>query len=254
MTHECNIEDLHINIETSYEQNQDCHYDFNSGNEAISEITNSINSQHSYQNKTDNIMQEIPTLEIAYLSNVHSECDPDMSIVLNPHTLTWDEFLTLFYRTGNAFNVVGTNQVGSAISFLNQTYENSTSKSVKFNLAQQVRVAWAAKCKTAIYNISPKDNILLNKETFGIRSLINSSYSVSVTLEQAITSLLDNGVIELGDSTTAASVRFIVQYKYVFTPLNICILINFAFITDIPYYKNTNICDDSSPHETNDTI
>lgn len=255
MTDECRVEHLPINIETSCVTKQECDLDVNSACDIISEIENPIiysqnNYQNNYQNKYNDTIQQRPTLEIAYLSNVRSDYEPDMSIVLNPHTLTWQDFLTLFYSTGNAFNITTTNQSLASISFLNQTYESTTSESLKFNIAQQVRIAWAAKYKTTIDNISPKNNILLNKETFGIRSLINSSYSVSVTLEQAITTLLDNGEIALGDSTTTASVRFVVQYKYFFRPLNTCILVNFVFITDIPHYKNTNICDDVS--EIND--
>jgi hypothetical protein len=245
MTDECHVEPLSINTR-EHTQNDDC--EEKSAYDTISEIESSvIYSQNNYQDTSSDIIQQMPTLEIAYLSNVRSECEPDMSIVLNPHTLSWDDFLTLFYITGNAFNVTSTDQVSlaSSISFLNQTYENYAGKSLKFNLAQQVRIAWAAKCETTIENISPKNNILLNKETFGIRSLINSSYAVSVTLEEAITTLLDSGEIERldDDSTTAASVRFVVQYKYFFRPLNTCVLVNFVFITNIPHYKNTNIGD-----------
>jgi hypothetical protein len=151
------------------------------------------------------------------------------------------------------FSVNPTNQLACAISFLNQTYENTTSEKLRFNLAQQVRIAWATKCETTVDNISPKINILLNKETFGVRSLINSSSAVSLTLDQAISTLLANGEIAPGDSTDKASVRFVVQYKYCFKPLNICVLVNFVFITDIPCYKNTNFCDGWCPPYSNDT-
>ena len=194
----------------------------------------------------------MPTLDIAYLSNMRTECEPDLSIVLNPTTLTWCDFLTLFYRANNVFSVNPTNQVACAISFLTQTYENTTSESLRFNLAQQVRIAWATKCETTVDNISPKTNILLNKETFGIRSLLNASSAVSLTLDQAIETLLSNGEIAPGDSTTSASVRFVVQYKYCFKPLNICVLVNFVFVTSIPCYKNTNFCDNWCPPYSND--
>lgn len=215
-------------------------------------INNPFSSQSSYQNTCNKSVQQSPTIDIAFLSNVRSECDSDLSIILNPATLSWCDFLTLFYRANNVFSVNPTNESACAISFLNQTYENTTSETLRFNLAQQVRIAWATKCETTVDNIPPKTNILLNKETFGIRSLMNASSSVSLTLDQAISTLLANGEIAPGDSTTSASVRFVVQYKYCFKPLNVCVIINFPFITSIPCYKNTNFCDNWCPPYSND--
>jgi hypothetical protein len=244
MTDECPI-NIEPPCDPPCELEQDCDYDGTSDYEVNSEFETSVYSQISYQNEINVTVQQIPTIEIAYLSNVRSDCPADASVSLNPHILTWYEFVSLFYRSNHAFNVNSTtNQVASSISFLNRTYETTTGESLKFNLAQEVRTAWATKCKNTIDNISPKNNILLNKETFGIRSLKNASYLVSLTLEQAITTLLANGDIAPSDSSSSASVRFVVQYKYCFRPLNTCVLANFVFITDIPCYNNTNLPDD----------
>jgi len=256
MTDKCPPVRLPIHIETSCGPScapkHDCGCNTKSSCETICSIETPFSSQNSYQNRCDDTIQQRPTIQIAYLSNVSSQCEPDLSITLNPHNLSWCDFLTLFYRANNVFSVNPTNQLSCSISFLNQTYENTTSESLKFNLAQQVRIAWATKCETTVDNISPKINILLNKETFGVRSLINSSSAVSLTLDQAISTLLANGEIAPGDSTDKASVRFVVQYKYCFKPLNICVLVNFAFVTDIPCYKNTNFCDNWCPPYSND--
>jgi len=247
---------LPIHIETSCVPScvpkHDCHCESKKNCNTDCAINTPFSSQSGYQNKCEKKIKQLPSIQIAYLSNVRTECEPDISIVLNPTKLTWCDFLILFYRANNVFSVNPINENLCAISFLNQTYENTTSESLKFNLAQQVRTAWATKCETTVNNIPPKTNILLNKDTFGIRSLINASSSISLTLDEAIETLLSNGEIAPGDSTTSASVNFVVQYKYCFKPLNICVLVNFIFMTHIPCYKNTSFCDDWCPPYSND--
>jgi hypothetical protein len=209
-------------------------------------------SQNTFQNTCTDSIEQQPSIDIAYLSNVRHEKDADLSVTLNPTILSWCDFLTLFYRANNVFSVNPTNQTACAINFVSQTYENTTNKKIKFNLAQQVRIAWANKCETTIDSIPAKSNILLNKDTFSIRSLMNNSSAVSLTLDQAIQTLLANGEIGPGDSTDIASVRFVVQYKYCFKPLDTCVLVNFVFVTGIPCYKNLNFCDDWCPVYSSD--
>jgi hypothetical protein len=239
------------NIERSYipscESKYDCHPKIMSNSNTDFPINNAFSSQSNYKNKSKNTIFQTPTLEIAYLSNVRTECEADINIVLNPTTLTWCDFLTLFYNTNNVFNINPINENLYPISFLNQTYENTTSEKLKFNLAHQVRMAWASKYEISINNIPPKTNIMLNKDTFGIRSLINASLCVSLTLDQAIETLLSNGEIATGDSSNSASVNFVIQYKYYFKPLNTGVLVKFIFMTHIPCYKNINICDEWCP-------
>jgi len=246
---------LPIHVETSCGPpcglKHDCGCEIKSNCDTNCTINNPFASQSSFQNRCDNKVKQTPSIQIAYLSNVRTECEPDISISLNPSKLNWCDFLTLFYRSRNAFNINPINQNICAISF-NNRYENTTNECLRFNLAQQVRAAWATKCETTVSNIPPKINILLNKETLGVRSLINAVSSVSLTLDQAIETLLSNGDIEPGNSTTSASVNFIVQYKYCFKPLNICVLVNFIFVTHIPCYKNTNLCDEWCPPYSND--
>ncbi len=252
MADKCPLVRVPIHSESSCGSKNDCQCNMSSNCDSNCSITTTASSQNSYQNKCNDKIQQRPTLSIAYLSNNRSECEPDLNISLNPTILNWCDFLSLFYRANNVFSVNPTNQNSCAISFLNQTYENTTSEALKFNLAQQIRIAWASKCETTVDNLPAKINILLNKDTFGIRSLINTSSSVALTLDQAIETLLVNGEIAPGDSTTSASVSFVVQYKYSFKPLNASVLVNFVFITSIPCYKNTNFCDDWCPPYSND--
>lgn len=214
--------------------------------------TSILSSQSSFQNTCTDIIQQVPTIDIAFLSNSRDNCDADLSIFLNPTTLNWCDFLTLFYRANNVFSVNPANANFCAINFVNQTFTNTTSQNLKLNLAQQIRIAWATKCETTVDNLPPKINIALNKETFGVRSLLNTSSAISLTLDQAIETLLSNGEIAPGDATTSALVKFVVQYKYCFKPLGTCVVVNFSFLTNIPCYKNTNFCDDWCPPYSSD--
>ena len=252
MSDTCNPIRLPIQIETSCGSKCDCKGDNNSTSDNSCIINTVISSQSSYQNTCEESIQQVPTIDIAYLSNVRENFESSLSVVLNPTKLTWCDFLTLFYRANNVFSVNPTNQNSCAINFLNQTFSNTTSQNLKLNLAQQIRTAWATKCETTVDNIPPKTNILLNKETFGVRSLINSVSSVSLTLDQAIETLIANGEIAPADSTNSALVRFVVQYKYFFRPLNTGVVVSFIFLTNIPCYKNINFCDDWCPPYSND--
>lgn len=255
MADKCPPVRLPIHIETSCGSScgpkSECGCSIKSNCDANCTINSVTSSQNTYQNSCTSVKQ-LPSLDIAYLSNVRNDCQPDLSVTLNPTSLSWCDFLTLFYRANNVFSINPSNQTACAISFVSQTYENTTSETLKLNLAQQIRIAWATKCETLVDNIPPKTNILLNKDTFTIRSLVNSTSSTSLTLDQAIATLLSNGEIAPADNTFSAEVRFVVQYKYYFKPLNVSILVNFVFITKIPCYKNVNFCDEWCPIYSND--
>lgn len=241
---------LPIHIETSCGNRCDNTCDSKCG--TVCTINTAQSSQGSFQNTCTDIIQQVPTIDIAFLSNVRDNCDADSVISLNPITVNWCDFLALFYRANNVFSVNPSNANFCAINFATQTYTNTTSEHLSFNLAQQTRIAWANKCETTINNIPPKTNILLTKDTFSVRSLLTASSSVSLTLDNAIEALLIGGEIAPGDATTSALVKFVIQYKYCFKPLNTCVLVNFSFLTNIPCYKNTNFCDDWCPPYSSD--
>jgi len=252
MTDNCPPIRLPIHIEPSCGNRCDCKTNDDQNCKTDCTINTVLSSQSSYQNTCTDTIQQVPTIDIAFLSNVKESCNSDLSIFLNSTTLNWCDFLTLFYRANNVFSVNPANSNFCAINFANQTFTNTTSQQLRLNLAQQIRIAWATKCETTVDNLPAKTNIILNKETFGIRSLLNASSSVSLTLDQAIETLLSNGEIAPGDATTSALVKFVIQYKYCFKPLNTCVVVNFSFLTNIPCYKNTNFCDDWCPPYSND--
>ena len=204
--------------------------------------------QGTYNNECFKRVQTYPSLQIAYLSNVRNQCNSDLSIVLNPISINWCDFLLLFYpNSSGVFKISQSNSNSCTVLFNSQTYENTTNKNIKFNLGQLVKQAWSEKCETSIDNIPPNLNLLLNKDTFSVRSILQSASSSTLTLNQAFETLISNNEIVPADSNSCASVRFLVQYKYCFKPLNVCVLVNFVYITKIPCYKNTSICDDWCP-------
>ena len=222
--------------------------------EPLCVIEEQTSVQGTYNNECFKRIQTYPSLQIAYLSNVRNQCNSDLSIVLNPICINWCDFLLLFYPNATGvFNISQSNNNSCAVIFNAQTYENTTNKNIKFNLGQLVKQAWSEKCETSIDNIPPNLNLLLNKDTFSVRSILQSASSSTLTLNQAFETLISNNEIVPADSTSSATVRFVVQYKYCFKPLNVCVLVNFVYITKIPCYKNTSICDDWCPKYSKDT-
>lgn len=191
----------------------------------------------------------MPHLEIAVLSNTFCDISPDSVIQLSPIVISWCDFLTLFYNCNQTHFVVSPSNIfNQCIAFSSQQYENVYNKQTKYNLAEQVRSAWAVKCETMASNIPIKQGILLNKETFGIRSLATACSLTALSLDEAINTLLDNGEIVAGAYNTEAVVQFIVAYKYYFKPLNTCVQVNFAYLTKIPCYKNVHYHPDCPPY------
>ena len=60
-----------------------------------------------------------------------------------------------------------------------------------------------------------------------------------MSYDEAISTLLTNSSIEVGDCDTSAIVKFTIAYQYYFEQLNVCLLTNFTYVTSIPCYKNT---------------
>jgi hypothetical protein len=254
MSDQCPPLRLPIHVETSCSTKScDCKHDYNRHHHKDNcypncDINTAVSSQGTFQNNCCKEVEQTADIVIASLSNVrNNECQPDISVTLNTICLDWCDFLLLFYSANNTFNILPTASKACAINFAGQTYEDTTSQSLRLNLSQLVRQAWANKCETSINKIPSKTGILLNKETSYIRSLISANSSIALSLDQAINTLLNNGEIAAADSTSSATVVFIVEYVYYFKPLNVSVQINFVYKTKIPCYKNLNYCDNWCP-------
>ena len=250
----CSPLKLPIQIETSCAASKDhCKCDADNCQTNCQISTETLHLQGAYQNTCCNTLEQECGLTIAYLSNIrNNNCDPDVKVSLNPICIDWCDFLLLFYRSNNTFNIIPYASNLCAISFFGKTYQTTTTTDLKFNLGSIIRTAWANKCETTADHIAPKTNILLNKSISNISSLLNANSSISLSLDQAIETLLINNEIEPGDSTNSARVKFYVQYKYCFEPLNVCILVNFTYVTRIPCYKNVSFCDSWCPPYSRD--
>ena len=126
---------------------------------------------------------------------------------------------------------------------LNQTYETTQNKCVKFSLQDQIKKAWSKKNAKNESSIPPNVNILINRAGCLSKSLTSvQEYCLGLSVDEVISTLLNNNEILAGNSDTTATIKFIVSYKNYFEPLNTYVLINFAYITKIPCYKNNTDC------------
>jgi hypothetical protein len=242
---------LPIHIETScggnYCKSNDC-----STSNGCS-VDSTLSFQGTFQNNCCKNVQQVSEIVIAYLSNDrNSDCSPDAQVTLNPICLDWCDFILLFYRINNSFSILPNAANTCPISFFGRTYESTTSTDLNFSLGTLVRSAWAEKCETTADNIPPKLNIKLNRDICNINSLSDATSAITLSLDQAIETLIANGEIAPADSTQSAKVKFIIQYKYVYRPLNVSVLVNFVYYTKIPCYKNLNFCDNWCPPYSRD--
>lgn len=202
-------------------------------------------NQGPYQGKPYKRIENIPNLEIAVLSNEFCDKHPTSTITLNPIVISWCDFLTLFYGANKNFVVSTSNIFNKCIIFSAQEYEN-VSKMMRYNLAEQVKSAWAQKHETLISNIPVKKSILLNKDTFLIRGLASACSSTALSLDEAMDVLINNNHIVGGCYNTEALVQFVVSYKYYYKPLDTCVQVNFLYLTKIPFFKNSIECGENT--------
>ena len=209
------------------------------------------NDQGFFKNEAAIDLTRVPIIDLAYLSNVSdikslevNDSSADVIINLNPICLKWCDFTTLFFRApGGAFWINPANSASVALNMLSQTYETTQNKCVKFSLQDQIRKAWSKKNAKNETSIPPNVNILLNRAGFLTKSLTSvKEYCLGLSVDEVISALLNNNEILPGNSDTTATIKFIVSYKNYFEPLNTYVLINFAYITKIPCYKNNTDC------------
>jgi hypothetical protein len=212
--------------------------------------------QGYFRNTTTSNITSYPSLNLAIISNDCADKTPDVIIGLNPVYLNWNHFSTLFFKPpSGAFYISPSNINVGAISFVSQTYETTYNKNVTFNLADQVRKAWSKKFSKPEIAISPKVNIELERQCFLTKSL-GSIYGdfVGLSYDEALSALLADGSITIGDSDSSAIVKFLIGYQYYYKALDIVLLTTFTYVTSIPCYKNTYpFSDDCSCPYSNDT-
>jgi len=202
------------------------------------------NDQGIYQNLGQPGVNQIPVLDLAFLSNSCNNDDSDVVINLNPICLKWCDFTTLFFTApSGAFWINPSNGTSRLLVFQNQKYETTQNKCVSFSLVEQIKKAWSKKNAKNITTIPANVNILLNRAGFLTKSLaFIKEYVTGLSLDEAISTLLSNRNIEPGNSDTSATVSFVISYKDYFKPLNTSVLVNFTYVTKIPCYKNITDC------------
>ena len=215
------------------------------------------NDQGYFRNITSNQITNCPTFNLAALSNSPSDKNPDVSISLNTIYLSWKDFTALFFRSpSGAFYISPSNSNVNAVSFYSQTYETTYNKNVMFNLADQIRKAWSKKNNKPESAIPAKINIALDRQSFLTKSLASICGDfVGLSYDEALSSLLGNGVISIGTSEDSATIAFLVDYQYYFEPLDTTLLTTFSYVTSIPCFKNTvPFCCDCNPYSNDNKM
>jgi hypothetical protein len=201
--------------------------------------------QGYFQNVGAKKIVDIPSLDLAYLTNCENSNDVDATILLNPTFLEWCDFYLLFFRKpAGSFYINPSNATVSAIAFNDQTYETTQNKKVPFTLYDQVIKAWGKKNNKPESNIPITARIQLERQAFLTKSLASiSCYQLGLSVDEVISTLLTKRQIEPAPSPdTKATVKFTVSYRDYYCPLDISVLVIFTFITNIPCYKNIQDC------------
>lgn len=208
--------------------------------EALSGISNV--DQGFFQNISQKKIVDIPQLDLAYITNCDNNMDSDAMINLNPMYLTWNDFSILFFRNpGGAFYINPSNGYTSALAFSSQTYESTQNKKIAFSLYDQVTKAWSKKNNKSMMSLPIPCKIELERQTFLTKSISDvTCYQIGLSLDEALSTLLNKNEIQPGNSETFATVKFSISYRLYFCPLDTAITVMFTYITNVPCYKNVS--------------
>jgi hypothetical protein len=200
--------------------------------------------QGFFQNVGSKKVINIPSVDLAYITNCENNNDIDVTINLNPTYLTWCDFSLLFFRTpGGSFYINNSNATVSAIAFNDQTYETTQNKKVGFSLYDQILKAWSKKTNKPESTIPIPYRIQLERQSFLTKSLASiNCYQLGLSLDEVISTLISKKEIEPADPDSFATVKFNISYRDYFCPLDVSLLTVFTFVTNIPCYKNVTDC------------
>lgn len=208
--------------------------------------TNGIfNNDQSSLGSLEHKTHKYPVLELAFISNHHDIKDEIKSepLVLNfnPISLNWNDFVTLFFRSpSGGFNLNAANSNSRVLTFSEQTYSTVHDKNIRFNLVDQILKAWSKKTDLPESSIPTQLKIKLNRDMFLLKSLASvKGQQIGLSLDEAIATLLENKEIEKSDDVDDfANVHFTISYREYYKPLDVTLLLNFKYITNIPGYRN----------------
>lgn len=232
----------------SYHSNQSCHsshfYGLGSNSTICSKEPHGITNidQGYFNNIASKKILNIPSVDLAYMTNNEGNGNIDSTINLNPTLLTWTDFCNLFFRfPSGSFYINGANSNCAAISFSSQTYETTQNKRLSLSIYEQIIKAWSKKMNKPDSSIPIPAKIHLDRHSFLTKSLASvNNYQLALSLDEVITTLLDKKQIEPSDEDNAATIKFNISYKDYFPFLDTSVLIVFTFISSIPFYKNVS--------------
>lgn len=212
-----------------------------------------INNDQGYYKNLGVQVNNVPRIIMAFITNNKQNLDEDVIINLNTVSLTWYDFISLFYGiNGNGFTINPANSGARAISFYNQTYQTTENPSLPFVLKEQIYKAWTKKFAKPDSAISPQIAVRLNRFGFLARSLYAiKDYTIALSLDEMLSTLINDGDIQVGDFDDLAVVDVIISAKVNYEALITTALVNFTYRIHIPNYKNVN--KNPSPYYSGDS-
>ena len=204
------------------------------------------NSIETYSQIVDSSTQPY-TDAVQLLATMSNTCvldhTPLLTLDLNPYELSWCDFLAIFYKNGNGFNVSTYNTGLNVIAFNKQNYR-SANNSYRLNLLNELTKAYTSKHNILENKITGYKQIQLILEINKLQSLSSLTGSVSLSLDEALHQLTSsNQITYTGELDHSAKVTFKVYTIIHSNVLDTSIGIFFNYVTSIPCYRNVYIND-----------
>ena len=183
------------------------------------------------------------SLVVAVLSNENevNTKNTDASVELHPLELTLEKFKCLFYPNHSGyFNINHTCLKNESIVFLNQKYSSNHSDDITFSLYDLFLKTYCAKNHISENSLNPLAKIILQRDTYGLQSLLNlSGKHVTLSYGEIIFDLTSKGSIVKSENPSASA---LVCFKIIGNIHNVhldtTVSVVFNFNVKIPGYIN----------------
>ena len=193
-----------------------------------------------YNSKPSNVINHVPHINIAYISNVKEHSFHTTSYHFNPIEMNFADFKSCFYPAPlNHFCINKTNMHSQVLSF-QQTYSDTTNPNKLFNIDYALRHAWSEHHQLPIKSIPVQKQIGLTKHSGLIKGLgnIRSGVHTNLSFDEAVNSLIQSGDIKPCDISSCANIAFEITVNYCYAPLEIALELNFVYYVCVPGFIN----------------
>ena len=221
--------------------------------------------QSPFNSTTTQQINSIPVVPIAFFSNLPNLEDEsknlgDVIVNLNPVSLTYEDFIVLFYyRTGYNFGINSANSTNNAVSFLNKFYDTTPNCKSIFSLYDQFIKAWVKKNNKSASFLSFDALINLRRELFLLKGLFDLGiYTMGQSWDEVLAFLLETSNIKpakhgyQSEYNNGVPVVFVIQAKIYSPVLDVTLIVNFNYQVSLPCFVRGNIVEEVLPCKVKD--